>query len=182
MNEAQELMPLDIRIRYVTKDVTYTVITPNICGQNIKLECAHIHHEDVTPEIIIHLLKQRIAGIQKYKDINKIDFFERDKCAHWSLGRFASVDIPEVFKDRFTDGEMLDDPSVIETILIDFITEYDNRKHTVKKDAEIIGCEEQYGKDCYRCHRCTYVRCIDEFPPGNSYCYSCHQEMDNAQG
>ena len=90
--------------------------------------------------------------------------------------RFASIDIPKAFNDRFNDGEMLDDPDIIEKVLIDFISDYCNSK----KDEETIGCEEQHGKDCYRCHRCTYVRCIDEFPPGNSYCYSCIHEMNHS--
>jgi len=171
MNEPEILQPLNIGIRYVTKDVKYTVITAYVCGQNIKLECAHIQHEDITEEIIMHLLKQRIAGIQKYKDINKIDLYERDKCAHWSLGRFTSIDIPDVFKDRFNDGEMLDDQSTIEKILNDFIVEYN-------KDDETRGCEEHHDMKCKRCHRCTYVRPIVEFTQGDDYCTSCHHEMD----
>ena len=179
MNVPETLTQLSLGLTCKPKDVIYTVIDINVCGEVIKVECAQIHYEDITDEILMHLLKQRIAGIQKYKDINKIDLYERDTCHRWSLGRISSLDIPDVFKERFTDGEMLDDPSVIEDILIDFITEYNNRKH-IKKDAETIGCEEQHDGECKRCHRCAYVRSVDEFPEDDNYCYSCHQEMDNA--
>lgn len=134
MNKPQALQPISLGLPFVSKTVKYTQLKVNVCGHNIKLECGHLHHEDITDEILLHLLKLRIAGIQKYRDINKIDLYERNKCAHWSLGRFCSIDIPEQFLPKFTDGEMIDDPEAIQEILIDFITHYN--KHSEIRDCE----------------------------------------------
>ena len=124
MNVPEKLTPLSLGLTYKSKDVTHTVIDVNICEISVRVQCEKIHPEDITDELLMHLLKSRILMIRKYKGINKLDLYERASFQNDSLGLFASIDIPEVFKDRFVDGEMIDGPDEIQEILIDLISEY----------------------------------------------------------
>ena len=173
---SKKLKPIDLNCNIIVnhKHVTYTSLTLDVCGLEFICDCSKLEYEDVTDEVLIELLSQRISGIQKYRDINILDLYQTNSNQSWVLERIGSIDIPKSIKNDFIDGEMITDSDRICEILVIAINDY-------HKHREIRECEQQHDTKCKRCHRCTCVRSIDEFPEDDNYCHTCHCEIDNMQ-